>query len=339
MSDSRLRILTILFISLIITFIGPSVAQEQLEEEARKGDIETVQELLTQGVDIEVKNKSLLAAVGLNIKYEGSGTIKNRITTIAGVTSEGKEYIAVAKGSAGLSFPLPRATSGTHTQVIQLLLASGADVNVKDANGFTPLIAAAATGKIEIVDVLLKHGADPNAKSFHRAPAYGRGKVSALILASVSGFADIVQILLDHGANVNSFDGRRNTALYYSAWLGHVSTVKTLLRAQGIAVNAGKYLPLHAAIGIGIQHTREKDRIEIIKALLEHGADANGRDPRTNATLMMVAIGDKNLEIVKALLEHGADVKGKAGKAALKSAKAMGQKEITDLLKKARSKK
>ncbi|HEA64703.1 MAG TPA: ankyrin repeat domain-containing protein, partial [Candidatus Aminicenantes bacterium] len=164
----------------------------------------------------------------------------------------GKEYTAVAQGPYGLSFPIPRAISGSHTQVIQALLASGADVNVKDINGFTPLIGAAATGKMEIVDVLLKHGADPNARSYDvRAPVYGRGKVSALILASISGFADIVQILMDHGANVNAVDDRGDSAIYYSAWHGHTSTVKALLRAQDIDVNSGKFVPLLGAIGIG----------------------------------------------------------------------------------------
>lgn len=115
MSDSKWRIFTILFISLIITFIGPSVAQEQLVEAARKGDIKTVQELLTQGIDIDVKNKSMLAAVGFHLKYESMKLKydigKVRLTTLTGITSDGKEYTAVAQGPYGLSFPIPIAPS------------------------------------------------------------------------------------------------------------------------------------------------------------------------------------------------------------------------------------
>ncbi len=53
----------------------------------------------------------------------------------------------------------------TARALAQLLLAHGADVNVAQAGGWTPLHQAAAHGHVDVVAMLLAHGADPNAGS------------------------------------------------------------------------------------------------------------------------------------------------------------------------------
>ncbi len=48
--------------------------------------------------------------------------------------------------------------------MIRLLLAKGADVNVKDNAGETPLHSAAMNGSVDVTTLLLANGADVNAK-------------------------------------------------------------------------------------------------------------------------------------------------------------------------------
>ena len=75
--------------------------------------------------------------------------------------------------------PLHYAKSGA---VVKALLAHGADVNVSDAAGNTPLICAAVSGNTSVVEALLAAGVHPLARQHSRkekAPATARELVQA----------------------------------------------------------------------------------------------------------------------------------------------------------------
>jgi ankyrin repeat protein len=57
------------------------------------------------------------------------------------------------------------ASFGGHREVVEALLAKGADVNAKDDLGMTALILASGLGHREVVQLLLDKGADVNAMS------------------------------------------------------------------------------------------------------------------------------------------------------------------------------
>jgi ankyrin repeat protein len=89
---------------------------------------------------------------------------------------------------------LHSAASGGNKEVVELLIAHGAEVNAKvdhiiffDQSYFTPLHYAAQGGHKEVVEVLLAHGADVTAKSV-------KGK-TPLKLAEEAGHQDIVDLL------------------------------------------------------------------------------------------------------------------------------------------------
>lgn len=202
----------------------------------------------------------------------------------------------------------------------ELLLAHGVAVNTKRTDGATALHLAAVYGRKEVVQVLLAHGADVNART----------KVGITPLHYAKG-AEVVKLLLANGASVDATDSGGNTPLYMADETGVVE----LLLAQGAKLNVRNNigqtpllrvirtyisnLPAHGLMSgplgddIVVAHGGSK---EVVKALLDHGADVNLDDRDLNMPLFYVREAIKGrayVEVVdlikaveKSLLAHGA---------------------------------
>ncbi|KAI1266477.1 hypothetical protein F5Y18DRAFT_359147 [Xylariaceae sp. FL1019] len=106
---------------------------------------------------------------------------------------------------------------------------------------------------------------------FHADPnATGKEYGNALTAAAYDGTIDIVKMLLDAGANVNSPDGY---ALQAAAAQGHYVVVEELLRRHA-DVDALTTREDFTA-GTALQAACEASRVDIVRLLLEHGADPN----------------------------------------------------------------
>ncbi|XP_075581858.1 ankyrin repeat family A protein 2-like [Pelecanus crispus] len=115
-------------------------------------------------------------------------------------------------------------------------------INHKDEEEFSPLMWAAAHGKIAAVEFLLQNGADPQ--------ILGKGCESALSLACST---DIVKMLLDCGVDVNEYDWNGGTPLLHAVHGNHVKCVKILLESGAdptIQTDAG-YNSMHLAVALG----------------------------------------------------------------------------------------
>jgi hypothetical protein len=149
-------------------------------------------------------------------------------------------------------------------QVVELLLAAGSDVSVRDQEEeHIPLHNAAAVGCTTTVQLLLAAGSDLEACS-------STGN-TPLDLAAARGHSAVVQQLLAQGAAVSSQDEDGNTPLHNAAYAGHGEVVQQLLRA-GAAVDAVNELsrtPLHLAVAQG--------HASIVQQLLDAGADVTLR--------------------------------------------------------------
>ena len=71
----------------------------------------------------------------------------------------------VNQAAGGRFIPLKAAVRNGHKDVVRLLLRNGADPNIRNDTGLTPLHIACMTGATAIVEMLLHFGADTDAES------------------------------------------------------------------------------------------------------------------------------------------------------------------------------
>ena len=180
-----------------------------------------------------------------------------------------------------------------NVEVVQTLLAHGANVNATDSDGGTALFNAAQEGNVEVVQTLLAHGANVSA-----TVSDGR---TALVIAAQFGSVEVVQTLLAHGANVSATDGHGWTALFVAAEKGNVEVVQTLL-AHGANVNA-----TDSDGGTALVIAAQGGNVEVVQTLLAHGANVSATDS-DGWTGLFVAAEEGNVEVVQTLLAHGANV-------------------------------
>lgn len=191
--------------------------------------------------------------------------------------------------------PLLLAAGHGTLKDVEAMIATGADVNVTTTTGDTPLCAASRNGKAETVNYLLAHGAQLNpAKS---------NSCSPLCWAVTCDQKEIVKLLLDKGADVKvvSTDGQLVTQ-------AKSVEVLEMLLDKGAPMNApgDRRSPLHAAAYDG--------RLEVAKALLAHGADANGTNSWGARPLHEAARSEEpTAAMAELLISKGANVNGLDG--------------------------
>jgi uncharacterized protein len=182
--------------------------------------------------------------------------------------------------------PLMMAARAGSASAVKSLLGHGADVNAREnSRKQTALMWAAAQRHSEVVRLLLEAGADIHARTLtyptrvsfgperpNKDPlAFGfieRGGSTAFLFAARSGDVESAKLLISAGTDVNESLPDNQSAVVVAARSGHEKLAQFLVE-QGADPNAAGagFAPLH----IAILHSQP----ELLKALLNHGADPN----------------------------------------------------------------
>lgn len=195
-----------------------------------------------------------------------------------------------AKDGAGNTALILACFSG-HENVAQILIKSGADVNICPAeHGLSPLLIASAKGLDKTVQSLLAKKADLNAR--------GQRGQSALYMACFTGHAIVVSLLLEAGADPNIADDKNQTPLYFAAYGGFVDIVSMLLK-KGADIHA-RTKPLNQDALMAASIAGE---YEIARMLIEKGGRFHIKDSQ-GMTAMMFAAQHGHTDIVNFMLGH-----------------------------------
>ena len=223
--------------------------------------------------------------------------------------------------------------------LVELLLNDGADPNLANESGMTPIFLAAKGNQCLDVRALVQAKADPHA----RIDAMG---ATPLYIACHHGHADCVEEMCFGGAQVDLRMRDGSTALHVGAKGMHAEVVRVLLEAKASpdAQSNKGFTPLHSACGRACNNPKDSAAVaqiarlliaascdvdimdkegttplrtaidaqcatEVVSLLLGASADADARDLTTGDTPMLRAIGAGRFGVVRALLTAGADVK------------------------------
>ncbi|EMN23947.1 ankyrin repeat protein [Leptospira kirschneri serovar Sokoine str. RM1] len=220
---------------------------------------------------------------------------------------------------------------------VRRCIETGADVN-STFIGPPPLYFAIKNENVEIVRLLLEKGADVN---FQNNAVYDQ---SLLYFAIENENTEIAELLLKKGADANAKSCdlfRRCNYLFFNVIERYsnlspkndrrLKMIRLLLEMGKVDVNAtlaeDGSSPLHYAV-------EKKHNIQIVKELVEHGANVNGKDVYQQTPLYDAA----SKEIAQYLLQQGADptIKNGSGETPLEHAKYLmnlGRKNNYDVLK------
>ena len=213
---------------------------------------------------------------------------------------------------------LHEAAKSGNVERFQTLLARDKDIDLVDNEGFTPLFWACFSGKIKMVNYLIRKGCDPNYTKNRLRPIHG---------AAINGYKEVLKILLKNGVDVDSreFCSDR-TPLHWAAQEGRIDAGRYLIE-QGANINklnkSGE-TPLRIAIG--------EDNIDFVKTLCKFHVDINKY--ATRASALILACAYNRIEIVRFLIERGANIniRNEDNETPLFFAARHGSKELVNLL-------
>lgn len=189
--------------------------------------------------------------------------------------------------------PLHAAACKGNTEVCELLLEKGAEINRKDYGGDTPLSLALDDNRHEAALFLLDKGADGNTVNLNRW--------TPLHLAIYGRDQDIASRLINLGVDINPANDQGWTPLCLALRYGQPDIARLLIEKGAALKGQNKGLiPLHIAIG------NHHDELAI--SLIYRGVDINSVNEK-NASPLHVAIESNKPEMIKLLIDKGADLK------------------------------
>jgi ankyrin repeat protein len=226
---------------------------------------------------------------------------------------------------------------------VQWLLSKGADPNVANVAGGTPLMWAVED--VAKVRALLNVGADPNAHTQN-------GRTALMIATDQKRVAPVLKALIEKGAKSDPEAGQVDPLVAVSA-NGDLESMKLLAGTRGgryppatlVAAAQSNCLdcvrmildqsPPGNAISDALRAAARLGRLDVLELLFAAGADVNARDAAGNTALLRAAYSDfLEPARIKLLLDHGADVnvRDATGDTPLMKARHRGATRIVEML-------
>jgi ankyrin repeat protein len=238
------------------------VAAEPVHEAAKRGDVEEVKRLIAAGTSVGALGSSAQEDVVATPLHFAS--LMGRDAVVELLLASGADVDAVDRDYGIV--PVHVAAMNGHAETVELLVDRGADLNRAAKDGATPLHFAGEGRNVGVIKWLAARGADLTLGNW--------AGVTPLHLAAQSGCDPCVEALLAGGADVDARGALGQTPLQYAAYEGHESTIELLL-SRAADLNAKQD---NGATALSLAEDAGRDGAAAL--LRRHGADRVPQVPR-----------------------------------------------------------
>jgi ankyrin repeat protein len=255
------------------------------------GNVDAVDALLNNGAQLECSNDNFLPFDANPLRLAVSDNKK--------VMAERLLQAYSKTGSPIDDRVLFLAVSSSYEEIVHHLLKYGANVDIQDSSGSTPLFNAIRQGNRNIATQLLEAGARTDL-----GPSDARGTRSPFCAAVEDKSTSFVQLLLEYKGRPSTEDIR------VAAESGNYNLVSSLLAARPELLSEDHVYSVLLQTATEEWHGREGE-LEVIKQLIKARSDVTGKriengEPYCNA--LQAASHRGREDIVDVLLQAGADL-------------------------------
>jgi len=266
---------------------------------SQAGHPETTLVFLKKGVPLHMPNKDGAVCLHAAARKGHVGVVRALLSKGASVDTKTKDQYTA----------LHIAVKHCKPQVVQILLGYGANVQHRGGRAEeTPLhIAARIKDGEKVAEMLIKSGADVNAPS-------DNGE-TAVHVAARFGNLKVLKLLINEKADTAKRAKNGESALHHAIRAGHYSLLEELVRllfqvkSKAVAklvinmpTDKGE-TPLHYAAQLSKSKVKGNTDIDIVKLLLEHGADCTAVTHQSVETPIHECARSGNNDILIALLK------------------------------------
>ncbi|MBL6664388.1 MAG: ankyrin repeat domain-containing protein [Rickettsiales bacterium] len=276
--------------------------------------------LLFRGADPNLTDKNGWTALMLSSAHGKIAHVKNLVqnknTNLDCVDNSGR---------GALVFAIEQG----HEDIAFLLLEAGANPNIVDREGYTPLMFAIdKNSRNDLIVKLIEKSNIDTINAVAQSMDLLRKRSTALLLAIHHSSVDIVKKMLERGADPNIRNDWGNNALIEAAIHGQFENLLAILESNVVDIDAQNSFGTTALL----ESIECYDHFKV-QILLDRGANPNIATS-TGFTPLMSAVRSGDINMVAYLLLHGANLKNidDRGRTAADYARDLNFTEIVNLL-------